>query len=180
MRMADRFTRKPFCLLLCLVGLLLTTGQAGAAGIKTDILTISGEITAQGRTKGPIVVEVYQRPQLAPRPVYSTVISRPGPYEIRVRPGTYYLRAFVDENRNQIQDPGEPAGIHAMGPGAASPAEAQAGPAAQAVILLANAPKKGINIKIDIAKPDTDIKKEVIHLRQKMESKPVIGDEGEE
>lgn len=166
-RMAARFARQGIFLLLSLIGLFLIGERAKAAGIKTDILAISGEITAQGQTKGPIVVEVYQRPQLAPRPVYTAVISQPGPYEIRVRPGTYYLRAFVDENRNQIRDPGEPSGIHAMAPGGASPAEAQAGPAAQAVILLANAPKKGIDIKIDRVKPETDIKKEIIHLRQK-------------
>lgn len=167
---AARFARKGVGLLLCLIALFLTGGKVRAAGIQTDILTISGEVTSQGSASGPVVVEVYQRPQLAPRPVYSTVLSRPGPYEIRVRPGTYYLRAFVDENRNQIWDPGERAGIHAAEAQAGmSPTEAETGRAAQAVILPAHASKKGINIEIDLVKSETDIKKEIIHLRQKGE-----------
>ncbi len=150
---AVRLVRSCFCSLLALTGLFQPGGTLLAAGIKTDILTINGEVTARGSATGPIIVEVYNRPQLSPRPVYSALMSRPGPYEIRVRPGTYYLRAFVDENRNRIWDIGEPAGLYDGEPQTGMVrADASSNPAAQALTVLALASKKGINIEIDVLK----------------------------
>lgn len=133
-----------------LAALFLTVGTPSAAGLKTELLTIGGEVTSRKPAKGPVVIEVYDRPQLAPRPVYSTTIPAPGSFEVRVRPGTYYLRAFVDENRNQIRDPEEPAGLYVT---PQQPGTIRSGTkedqAPQALIVLPLASKKGIHIEIN-------------------------------
>ena len=140
-----------FYLSVLLAGFFLTAGSLWAAGIKLELLTISGEVSSQAVTTGPVVIEVYDRPQLAPRPVYSTTIPGPGPFEVRVHPGTYYLRAFVDENRNQTWDPGEPIGLYAAPSraGATQP-ESKEAPTVQALIVLPLAPIKGIHINIEV------------------------------
>jgi hypothetical protein len=139
-----------FYVSVLLAGLFLTVGTPSAAGLKTELLTISGEVTSRKPAKGPVIIEIYDRPQLAPRPAYSKTIPAPGPFEVRVHPGTYYLRAFVDENRNQTWDPGEPAGLYVLplpaGTIRAAPKETQD---AQALIVLPLASQKGINIAID-------------------------------
>ena len=145
-----RLVRTFLYLSIFLAGFFLMVGRLSAAGIKLELLTVSGEVTSRKPAKGPVIIEVYDRPQLAPRPVYSVTIPAPGSFEVRVHPGTYYLRAFVDENRNQIWDPEEPAGLYVMPqqPGTIR-SETKEAQTAQALIVLPLASKKGIHIEIN-------------------------------
>ena len=63
--------RKIPCLALFLVALLYEGGRESSAGIQSDFLTISGEVTSRTGAKGPVVIEVYQRPLFSHRPLSS-------------------------------------------------------------------------------------------------------------
>ena len=112
----------------------LVVGVSFGAGLKTEFSTISGTVFYEGRSEGPVRVEAFDRPQFAPRPAYSTRISGPGPYEVKIRPGAYYLRAFVDRNENGNWDEGEPIGVYQAG---------------AALVIPPLAFKNGIDIRID-------------------------------
>ncbi|MBI3805033.1 MAG: hypothetical protein HY282_14880 [Nitrospirae bacterium] len=130
-------------LLAGLLGLLWASASGGA-GIQTEILTISGEVIYVGNPPGPIVIEVYDRPQFSPRPVFSTAVMQSGAYALHVRPGIYYLRAFVDLNGNHLWDAGEPVGFYA---------------AEQRLVVVPLASKSGINIQIPLVKESADLKR---------------------
>jgi hypothetical protein len=102
------------------------------AGLQGDVSTIRGKVVYRGTAEGPVRVEVFERPQFSPRPVYSAVISG-AEYEASVRSGTYYLRAYIDVNRNEQWDEGEPLGTYEQG---------------RAVMIVPLASKLGIDIKI--------------------------------
>lgn len=128
-------------------------GTTSAAGIQSEILSISGEVISHAGASGPVIIEVYHRPQFSFRPLYSKKIARPGPYEVRIRPGTYYLRAFIDENDNQAWDESEPVGIYTTRPEAAEfQSEEGVAEISQALIVLPLASKKGIDIEVSSSK----------------------------
>ncbi len=120
---------------------VIDSNQAHGGGIHTDVSTIGGEVIFLGNPPGPIVVEAHERPQFSRRPVSSIKLEQSGPYSVQVRPGSYYLRAFVDSNGNGRLDPGEPVGIYS---------------AEQALVILPLASKTGINILIPLPKESTE------------------------
>lgn len=120
---------------------LIDSNRAEGGGLQTEAATISGEVVFIGMPPGPIVIEVYERPQFAPRPVSSAVVGQSGPYRVQVRPGAYYLRAFVDSNENRQWDSNEPIGTYST---------------EQAVVLVPLASKRGINILIPLPKKSTE------------------------
>lgn len=89
-----------FLIAAVLLASMIDSNGVEGGGLQTEAATISGEVVFIG-TGGPIVVEVYTRPQFSPRPASSTVVEQSGPYQIQVHPGAYYLRAFVDSNQNR-------------------------------------------------------------------------------
>lgn len=115
--------------------------EAAGGGLHTDVSTISGDVIFIGTPPGPIVIEVYERPQFSPRPVSSARVDQSGPYQVQVRPGAYYLRAFVDSNRNLQWDSNEPVGVYS---------------AEQALVIVPLASKNGINILIPLPKGSTE------------------------
>jgi len=128
---------------LAAAGLLaaMVATQADGAGLHTEAATIRGEVVFIGTPPGPIVIEVYERPQFAPRPVSSAVVGQSGPYQVQVRPGAYYLRAFVDGNENRQWDSNEPIGAYST---------------EQALVIVPLASKGGINILIPLPKKSTE------------------------
>lgn len=118
----------------------------GAGGIHSDASTISGDVVFIGTPPGPIVIEVYARPQFAPRPVSSATVDQSGPYKVQVRPGAYYLRAFVDSNGNRQWDPDEPVGIYST----------------EQLVIVPLASRTGINILIPLPKGSTE-KQQIDH-----------------
>ncbi|MBI5049584.1 MAG: M6 family metalloprotease domain-containing protein [Nitrospirae bacterium] len=73
--------------------------------------SISGTITYSGSSTGTIYIQAYTNPSFTGLPVYTSIISAPGQYQIRgMLPGTYYVRSFRDANGNQRLDIGEPRG----------------------------------------------------------------------
>lgn len=118
---------------------------ARAGGIHAELSTISGQVIYAGRVSGPIIVEAYDRPQFSPRPVSSATLTESGAYEIQIRPGSYYLRAFVDGNNNGRWDPEEPVGIYS---------------GEQALVIVPLASKMGINVLIPLPKGSAVLKEE--------------------
>lgn len=120
---------------------IINSNRADGGGLQTEAATISGEVVFIGKPPGPIVIEVYARPQFAPRPVSSSVVEHSGPYRVQVHPGAYYLRAFVDSNQNRQWDFNEPIGTY---------------PTEQALVIVPLASKGGINILIPFPKKSTE------------------------
>ena len=116
------------------IGLLLAAGLSVGAGMHTEISIIRGKIIYRGTAEGPVKVEVFDRPQFAPRPVHFAVLSESGLYEARVHSGTYYLRAYIDVNRSGKWDPGEPVGLYGEG---------------RPVVIVPLESKLGIDIRIE-------------------------------
>lgn len=119
------------------IGLLLAAGLSMGAGIYGDVSTIQGKVFYERPAEGPVRVEVFDRPQFAPRPLYSAVVSDSDSYEATVLSGTYYVRAYIDVNRNGAWDEGEPVGFYRQGRG---------------IVILPLASKLGIDIKIEEGK----------------------------
>jgi hypothetical protein len=71
---------------------------------------IQGRVIYEGRAPQKIVVEAHLRGDFADRPVSSATLKEPGDYELKIKSGIYYLRAFVDLNENGFFDSGEPEG----------------------------------------------------------------------
>ncbi len=120
---------------------LIASKRADAGGIHSDVSTISGEVIFIGIPPGPIVIEAYERPQFAPRPISSATVEQSGPYQVQVHPGAYYLRAFVDSNENGHWDSDEPVGVYSTD---------------QALVIVPLASKMGINILIPLPKKGID------------------------
>lgn len=103
---------------------------------------IGGSVIYEGPHKGKIIVEAHARSDFADAPVSSTVLEGPGEYELKVKTGFYYLRAFVDLNGNGVFDAGEPVGEYGS-----SNDKTQ-----KAVVILPLGSKIGIDIKIPRSK----------------------------
>jgi pimeloyl-ACP methyl ester carboxylesterase len=58
----------------------------------------------------PVVVAAYTKKKSSRTIVHYRVLQGPGPYELMVPQGDYYLVAFADKNRNLVYDKDEPAG----------------------------------------------------------------------
>ncbi|WDT76271.1 MAG: hypothetical protein MPW16_03455 [Candidatus Manganitrophus sp.] len=123
-----------FLIAAVLLASMIDSNRVEGGGLQTEAATISGEVVFIG-TGGPIVVEVSDLPRFSPRPRYSITLSQSGPYEVEVGPGAYFLRAFVDANRNQRWDVGEPIGTY---------------PTERALIIVPLAFKRGIDILIPL------------------------------
>jgi hypothetical protein len=98
--------------------------------------TIRGKVVYKGPADSDsqtIVVEAHLRGNFEDRPVSRATLKGPGDYELKVKSGIYYLRAFVDLNGNGILDEGEPVGEYDK---------------TKAVVLPPLSSKKGVNIVI--------------------------------
>lgn len=91
-----------------------------------DSCLITGEIYAKEATKNPIIVIAYSIVEGKVRIAHHTVLREPGPYELLVPGGRYWVFAFEDANQNQVIDSNELAGI-ALGDNADSAIDAPAG-----------------------------------------------------
>lgn len=87
-------------------------------------------------------IEIFERPEFKQRPAYSIVIPEPGPFDAMVQAGTYYLRAYIDLNRNDRWDEGEPIGTYKEG---------------QGVVVVPLASKPGIDIKLEDGKKSDEL-----------------------
>lgn len=135
--------RTIFVGLLAVIGLLMS-----GAGIRSGASNISGRVQYGGIVEGPVRVEVFDRPQFSPKPAYMAVISEPGLYEIEVRAGTYYLRAYIDRNENQSWDAEEPFGVYSSRREPAGP-PGELDPFIHRLVVLPLASRRGIDIQID-------------------------------
>ncbi|GEM_PF-1585395 len=70
---------------------------------------ISGKIFYFGEKIGKIFIDVSNSCDFS-HPLYSENISSPGDYSINVTEGSYYVRAYMDVNGNDVYDDGEPHG----------------------------------------------------------------------
>lgn len=130
-----------FLIAAVLLASMIDSNGVEGGGLQTEAATISGEVVFIGTPPGPIVVEVYTRPQFSPRPASSAVVEQSGPYQIQVHPGAYYLRAFVDSNQNRQWDSNEPIGTYST---------------EQALVIVPLASRGGINILIPLTKKSTN------------------------
>ncbi|HET6369638.1 MAG TPA: hypothetical protein VFG95_00480 [Nitrospiria bacterium] len=99
--------------------------------------TIRGKITYKGPANvdlQTIVVEAHQRGNFGDRPVSRATLKGPGDYELKIKSGIYYLRAFVDRNGNGTLDENEPVGEYDK---------------TKAVVLPPLSSKMGVNIVIE-------------------------------
>jgi hypothetical protein len=143
--------RSVLYLVVPLIGLLDGGGRTSSAGIQSDFLTIRGKVISPMGARGPVIIEVYNRPLFSHRPLHTKTIPHPGPYEVRIKPGTYYMRAFIDINENNAWDAGEPIGTYTTRAKTAEvqvEAEAAIAEISQAVIVLPLASKRGIDIEL--------------------------------
>ncbi len=86
------------------------TGQAQAM--------VSGTVSYEGVSTGNINVGLFTTSDFTQLPAYGTQISRPGSYNIsNVAPGTYYVAAYMDVDRDNVWDQGEePSGVYTGNP----------------------------------------------------------------
>lgn len=108
--------RAIFCIVAILFFCSLLAGCALVKlGKETDIMENStilvGNVTSKQRfTDTPIVVAAYTKEQNKRTVVHYTTLHEPGPYELIVPKGNYYVVAFADKNKNLTYEPGEPIG----------------------------------------------------------------------
>jgi hypothetical protein len=98
--------------------------------------TIRGKVTYKGPANSDfqtIVVEAHLRANFEDRPVSRDTLKGPGDYELKIKSGIYYLRAFIDLNGNGTWDEDEPVGEYDK---------------TKAVVLPPLSSKMGVNIVI--------------------------------
>lgn len=72
---------------------------------------LAGRVTSTGPCDGsPVIVAAYTKNKNRRTIAHQTVLQGPGPYELMVPRGDYYIVAFADGNRNLVYDKDEPAG----------------------------------------------------------------------
>lgn len=69
-----------------------------------------GHVSTPYPGKGPIVVAAYAVNQGKREIAHYTILHDSGEYELMVKPGNYYVFAYLDKNSNLIYEEGEPAG----------------------------------------------------------------------
>ncbi len=74
-----------------------------------------GNVSSLSPLNMPVVVVAYSKHMNKREVAHYTVLHEPGPYELMVPKGNYYIFAFGDRNRNLIYEAGEPAGQY-IGP----------------------------------------------------------------
>ncbi len=89
---------------------MLELGEEADKVNRSTILV--GWISAKSDPAGPIVVAAYTKTLGRIRPVHCARLHEPGGFELMVPNGRYALVAFVDANRNQRLDEGEPVGSY--------------------------------------------------------------------
>ena len=98
--------------------------------------TIRGKVTYKGPANAEsqtIVVEAHLRGNFGDRPVSRATLKGPGDYELKIKSGIYYLRAFIDLNGNGTWEENEPVGEYDK---------------TKAVVLPPLSSKMGVNIVI--------------------------------
>lgn len=103
------------------IGGLIALGMVGCAlyNLRETVETVYnskvlvGTVTSPKPLDGaPIVVLAYSKQGGRRDIAHHTLIHQPGPYELMVPQGAYFIFAFVDKNRDLIYQAGEPAGQH--------------------------------------------------------------------
>ena len=99
--------------------------RPGAPGSDGPSVAVSGTISVEGWSGGPIRIDIFDGDQLAaagstkrPSVVAQAKLERPGPFEVRVpvAAGRVWVGAFADENRNGRPDPRDPSGWYGSNP----------------------------------------------------------------
>jgi uncharacterized protein (DUF2141 family) len=75
---------------------------------------ITGRVTWSGHNISKTTVQVYKDESLKDLYTAGILMNEQGNYEFRLEPGTYYLVAFVDENRDGRFDVGDGMGIYGI------------------------------------------------------------------
>jgi len=75
---------------------------------------ITGKVTWGSHDISQTTIQVYKDKSLKDLYTVGVLMKEQGFYELRVEPGTYYLVAFVDENRNGKFDVGDGMGIYGI------------------------------------------------------------------
>ena len=79
--------------------------------IMNNSTVLAGRVTSTLPCDGsPVIVAAYTKIKNRRSIVHHTVLQGPGPYELMVPRGDYYVVAFADRNRNLVYDKDEPAG----------------------------------------------------------------------
>ncbi|MCM8769465.1 MAG: hypothetical protein NC911_07355, partial [Candidatus Omnitrophica bacterium] len=75
-------------------------------------------ISYQGSSIGQVLVCLFSNPAFSGSPVYVKGLSQPGAYSLNnVQPGSYYLWAFLDTNKDVLFDASvEPSGQYSNNP----------------------------------------------------------------
>jgi hypothetical protein len=81
------------------------------------LVSVSGNVTYAGSQTGDIYVEAFMGSGCGDMgvPGYAIIVN-PGPYNINIPTGTYYICAFRDVNDNGIKDNNEPSGSYQYNP----------------------------------------------------------------
>lgn len=115
-----------------------------------DSCLIKGEIYTKEATKKPLVVVAYSIVDGKAKIAHHTVLREPGPYELLVPGGRYWVFAFEDANQNLILDQNEMAGI-ALGDSADEAIDAPAGGlVSHMVIVLSRNPDISRKLPADV------------------------------
>lgn len=96
-------------ILLCVFILTLLTSVSSCTPQPRAIL---GQIQYSGLHRGDISVVAVRPNEVGITSSYTIGLTRLGPYDIRVRTGTYTVSAYMDVNYNNRQDADEPSGIY--------------------------------------------------------------------
>ena len=103
----------------------------------------------------PVVVAAYSKEKNQRTIVHYTALHEPGPYELIVPQGNYYIVAFADKNNNLQYDQGEPAGQYI----GAEPLSASAGGVVSEIDIVLSNPTPGqIDFPINTTLPPRKIK----------------------
>ena len=88
------------CYLFPLVSLSLAQESPVDRVLNENAAVITGRVAWSGHNISQTTVQVYKDESLKDPYTAAILLNEQGYYELRLEPGTYYLVAFVDENRN--------------------------------------------------------------------------------
>ena len=120
MRAIDRnhkfsiFTFGLICYLFSLMSLSLAQESTLERVLDENAAVITGRVTWGGHDISQTTIQVYKDESLKELYTAGILMEGQGYYELRLEQGTYYLVAFVDENRNGRFDVGDGMGIYGI------------------------------------------------------------------
>ncbi|MBM3235975.1 hypothetical protein FJZ31_06705 [Candidatus Poribacteria bacterium] len=118
MRAIGRNNKSSIVILICYLFPLMSLALAQEAAVDQvldeNAAVITGRVTWSSHKISKTTLQIYKDESLKDLYTAGVLMNEQGNYELRLEPGTYYLVAFVDENRDGRFDVGDGMGIYGI------------------------------------------------------------------